>query len=57
MTEQSFMTVKEAADYLRLKPLALYRMVKAKKIPCRRAGRSIRLIRSELDAWLRWGSL
>jgi excisionase family DNA binding protein len=57
MDEKAFMTVKEASGYLRLKPLALYRMVKAKKIPFRRAGRSIRFVPSELETWLRYNSL
>jgi excisionase family DNA binding protein len=57
MEQGKFLTVKEAATYLRLKPLALYRMVEKKKIPFRKAGRSIRFIQSELDIWLKWGSL
>ena len=57
MEEKAFLTVKEAAGYLRLKPLALYRMAKAKKIPFRKAGRSIRFVQSELDTWMKWGSL
>jgi excisionase family DNA binding protein len=51
------MTVKEVAGFLRLKPLAVYRMAKAKKIPFRKAGRSIRFIKSEIDTWMKWESV
>ncbi len=57
MDQDRFMTVREASEYLRLKPLAVYRMVEKRKIPFRKAGRSIRFIKSELETWLRWGSV
>jgi excisionase family DNA binding protein len=57
MNEDRLLTIKEASEYLRLKPLSLYRMCEKKRIPFRKAGRSIRFIKSELEAWLRWGSL
>ena len=57
MQESEFMTVGEVSSYLRLKPLAVYRMVKAKKIPFKRAGRSLRFLKSEIDSWMKWGSL
>jgi excisionase family DNA binding protein len=57
MNDEVFLTVKEASIYLRLKPLALYRMIKAKRIPFRRAGRSIRFVKSEIEVWLRQNAL
>jgi len=53
--ETGFMTTKETAEYLRLKPLAIYRMVKNKNIPFKRAGRSLRFEKEEIDQWLKWG--
>ncbi len=55
MNETGFMTVQEVADYLRLKPLAIYRKVKSKEIPFKRAGRSLRFDKEELDQWMKWG--
>jgi len=55
MSEFKFMTVQEAAEYLRLKPLAVYRKVKRKEIPFLKAGRSIRFKKEDIDHWLRWG--
>jgi len=55
METSQFMTVKEVAEYLRLKPLAIYRMVKAKDIPFKRANRSLRFDREEIDQWMKWG--
>lgn len=54
--ETDFLTVTELSEYLRLKPLSIYRMVKNKKIPHRKAGRSIRFVKQEIDTWLKWGS-
>ena len=53
--ETELMTVKETAKYLRLKPLAIYRMVKNKDIPFKRANRSLRFDKEELDQWMKWG--
>ena len=53
--ETTFLTVREVAGYLRLKPLAIYRKVKAKEIPFKRAGRSLRFDKEEIDQWLKWG--
>jgi excisionase family DNA binding protein len=53
--ESELMTVKEIAQYLRLKPLAIYRMVKNKDIPFKRANRSLRFDKEELDQWMKWG--
>ena len=50
----NFMTVKEVADYVRLKPLAIYRMVRNKTIPYKRANRSLRFEKEEIDMWMKW---
>jgi excisionase family DNA binding protein len=55
MEAGQLMTVKEVAEYLRLKPLAIYRMVKSKDIPFRRANRSLRFDKGEIDEWMKWG--
>lgn len=54
--ESDFLTVIEVSKYLRLTPLSVYRMVKDKRIPFKRAGRSIRFVKQEIDTWLKWGS-
>ena len=54
--DAGFLTVAEISKYLRLKPLSIYRMVKSKKIPFKRAGRSIRFQKQDIDTWLSWGS-
>lgn len=50
-----FMTVRDVAKYLKLKPLAIYRKVQKNEIPHLKAGRSIRFNKTEIDHWLKWG--
>jgi len=57
MKESGFMTVREVADYLKMRPLAIYRKVKRREIPFLKAGRSIRFQKDEIDRWLRWGGI
>ncbi len=57
MGESAFMTVREVADYLKMRPLAIYRKVKRREIPFLKAGRSIRFRKDEVDRWLRWGGV
>jgi excisionase family DNA binding protein len=57
MNESGFMTVREVADYLKMRPLAIYRKVKRREIPFLKAGRSIRFQKDEIDRWLRWGGI
>ena len=57
MGETGLMTVKEVAGYLRLKPLAIYRMVKKGDIPFKRANRSLRFDKEEIEQWMKWGRL
>jgi len=55
METSQFLTVREVAEYVRLKPLAIYRKVKSKEIPFKRAGRSLRFDKEEIDQWMKWG--
>lgn len=55
--ETDYMTVRETSKYLKLKPLAVYRMVKDGKIPHLRVGRSIRIPKQRIDTLVRWGSV
>jgi excisionase family DNA binding protein len=55
MKAEQLMTVKEVAEYLRLKPLAIYRIVKRKNIPFKRANRSLRFDKEEIEEWMKWG--
>lgn len=49
---EPYLTVPEAAAYLKLSRLAVYKRVEAGEIPHFRLGkRSIRLRRSDLDTW------
>jgi len=54
-----WMTVKEAAAYVRLHPGTIYAKAAAGTIPVHRAGGALRFNRAELDAWLRgeWPNL
>jgi excisionase family DNA binding protein len=50
--DSPFLTVKEAALYLRCSPRTLYRMIQRGEIPHKRIGGGIRLRKDELEAWL-----
>lgn len=49
----SLMTVKEAARYLRLKAVTVYRLAQTGRIPAAKVGRSWRFKKELLDDWLR----
>ncbi len=51
-TAPRWMTVQEAAAYIRLSTDALYRLTAARQVPHRRIGTRIVLDRDELDRWL-----
>jgi excisionase family DNA binding protein len=46
------LTVKEAADLLKVKPQWVYRMVRGGGIPFIRLGRQIRIDEDSLEKWL-----
>ncbi len=50
--EDSLVTVKEVADYLRLKEQTVYLLARQNKIPSLKIGGSLRFKRSQIDAWL-----
>jgi excisionase family DNA binding protein len=47
------MTVREAAELLRLAPKSLYSLVSQRRIPFRKAGRRLLFLESELMEWSR----
>jgi excisionase family DNA binding protein len=50
--EGSLITVKEVADYLKLKEQTVYLLARQNKIPSLKVGGSLRFRKSEIDAWL-----
>jgi excisionase family DNA binding protein len=48
-----FMTVREAAEFLRVAPKTLYGLVSQRRIPARHAGRRLLFLESELIEWTR----
>ena len=52
---KKLMTVKEVADYLRVKPSTVYDWAKQGKIPAVKIGRLWRFGREEIEAWVTVG--
>ncbi len=52
MGEKEFLTVKEVAELLRVKPLTIYRMVKDSRLKGYSIGRNLRFKRQDIDAFL-----
>ena len=52
-TNHRFMSVPEAAEFLRLAPKTLYGLVSQRRIPFRKAGRRLLFLESELIEWTR----
>ena len=50
--EESLITVKEVADYLKLKEQTVYLLARQNKIPSLKVGGSLRFKKSQIDAWL-----
>jgi excisionase family DNA binding protein len=50
--EDSLITVKEVADYLKLKEQTVYLLARQNKIPSLKVGGSLRFKKSQIDAWL-----
>jgi excisionase family DNA binding protein len=53
--EDSLITVKEVADYLKLKEQTVYLLARQNKIPSLKVGGSLRFRKSQIDAWLHSG--
>ena len=51
--DDMLLTVKEAAEYLRISPWTLYRWQKEKCIPVMKVGGVNRFRKRDLDEWLR----
>ena len=47
------LTIKEAASYLRMNPLTVYRLASKGKVPAVKVGRHWRIHQDALEAWLR----
>lgn len=52
MAERDIMTVKEAAEYLGIKPSTLYKYIKQGVIPAFKIGSLWRFKKSALDRWI-----
>ena len=50
--EPALLTIEEAARYLRLSRAKVYQMAQRSELPSVRMGRSVRVRRDRLDAWL-----
>ena len=50
--EDSLITVKEVADYLKLKEQTVYLLARQNKIPSLKVGGSLRFKKSQIDTWL-----
>jgi len=48
-----FLTVREAAELLRLAPKTIYALVTSRRVPYRKAGRRLLFLESELIEWTR----
>ena len=53
MSENDVMTTEEVSQYLRIDEQTVRDLLRARKLPGRKVGRSLRVLRSELEAWLR----
>lgn len=53
MSEAEVMTVKELCDYLRLSKKTILKLLNEGQIPARKVGGSWRILRSEVDIYLR----
>lgn len=51
LSEKTFLTVSESADYLRITKGTLYQWIHFKKIPSRKHGRKRVFLKDELEAW------
>jgi len=52
---QSLLTVDELSEKLKIPKKTLYKWTREKKIPCRKLGKHLRFIESEIDQWLKSG--
>ncbi|HZD40465.1 MAG TPA: helix-turn-helix domain-containing protein, partial [Terriglobales bacterium] len=50
-TTRDFLTTKEVAEYLRVNPYTVYRLVAQRKLPAYKVGSQWRFKRTVLDLW------
>ena len=50
--ETTMMTVKEVADYLKMKEVTIYKHAQEGKIPCFKVGSKWRFKRETIDKWI-----
>jgi excisionase family DNA binding protein len=55
--QPSILTLENVADYLRVHPSTIYRMLKKKQLPAFKIGRDWRFHRESLDRWCSKGEL
>ena len=53
VTEDEVLTTEEVAQYLKMKEQTVRDLLRLRKLPGRKIGKSWRVLRSELEAWLR----
>ncbi len=53
MATRDFLTTKEVAEYLRVNPYTVYRLVAQRKLPAFKVGSQWRFKRTVLDNWLK----
>lgn len=53
----TWLNLDELAGYLKAPKSTLYKLVRAKRIPSHKLGRSYRFDRDEVDAWIKSGGL
>ena len=51
-TDETFLTVQEVAELMRVSTMTVYRLIKAGDLRAARIGRSLRLRASEIQAYL-----
>ena len=52
--QDEILTVKETAEYLRVKPITIYKLCKEGKIPACKIGFLWRIKKSEIEKWIDW---
>ena len=54
---EKFLSVKEAADYLKISVAALYSLVSRRQIPVKKPGKRLYFLNTELNEWIKAGNL
>jgi excisionase family DNA binding protein len=55
-TDETFLTVQEVADLMRVSTMTVYRLIKSGELAATRVGRSYRVRSAEVDAYLERGN-